>query len=86
VSSEVFDSGPLNNTDVLEHAFNSPGTYAYHCEIHGCGMSGTLFQDTAMIERTNEKIKEAADERRHSIEWKTKNGRQSNGRIHGQTT
>jgi plastocyanin len=25
-----------------EHTFNNPGTYAYHCDIHGCGMAGTV--------------------------------------------
>jgi plastocyanin/FtsP/CotA-like multicopper oxidase with cupredoxin domain len=46
VSGEVFDSSPMNNGDVFEHTFNSPGTYAYHCEIHGCGMSGTVVVNT----------------------------------------
>ncbi len=51
VSTESFDSNPgfpanpndfLNTGDTFEHTFNTPGTYAYHCKVHGCGMSGTV--------------------------------------------
>ncbi len=42
VSSEVFDSGMIPANGVFTHTFANPGTFAYHCEIHGCGMSGSV--------------------------------------------
>jgi len=51
VSAEAFDSNPgfpanptdfLNTGNTFEHTFNTPGTYAYHCKVHGCFMSGTV--------------------------------------------
>jgi plastocyanin len=41
-SSEDFHSGPIAKTVPFEHTFNNPGTYAYHCDIHGCGMAGAV--------------------------------------------
>jgi len=44
-SSESFDSGPppgLQSGDTFDHTFNTPGSYSYHCEIHGCDMKGTI--------------------------------------------
>jgi plastocyanin len=44
-SSEDFESSntvPLNPGDTFDHTFNTPGTYAYHCEVHGCFMKGTV--------------------------------------------
>ncbi len=37
---------PVNAPNSYQHTFNTPGTYRYHCEIHGAagggGMSGTI--------------------------------------------
>lgn len=41
-SAEAFDSGNMIPGAVFQHTFNTPGTFAYHCEVHGCGMSGTV--------------------------------------------
>ena len=41
-SSESFDSPSFDAGHTFEHTFNTPGTFAYHCEIHGCPMSGTI--------------------------------------------
>ena len=32
----------MNNGAVFEHTFTTPGSFAYHCEVHGCGMSGVV--------------------------------------------
>ncbi len=37
-----FDSGVLSPEDVFSFAFLAPGTYAYHCTIHGLAMSGVI--------------------------------------------
>ena len=44
VSAEVFDSGatPLSLNQTFQHTFNNSGTFAYHCEVHGCVMAGTV--------------------------------------------
>jgi plastocyanin len=42
VSGESFDSPPLPPATIFERAFNNSGTFAYHCEIHGCMMKGTI--------------------------------------------
>lgn len=42
VSNEAFNSPTLSPGDVLERTFNTPGTFAYHCEFHGCAMKGTI--------------------------------------------
>jgi plastocyanin len=41
-SSELFNSETLNPSDTFQQSFPTPGTYAYHCEIHGCMMKGTI--------------------------------------------
>jgi plastocyanin len=41
-SSEVWNSGVLNSGQTFTHTFNTAGTFAYHCEVHGCAMSGTI--------------------------------------------
>ena len=41
-SGEAFASPTINTGEIFEHTFNSPGTFAYHCEIHGCPMRGTI--------------------------------------------
>jgi plastocyanin len=41
-STEVFDSSTMNPGDTFDHTFNSSGTFAYHCELHGCPMKGTI--------------------------------------------
>lgn len=41
-SAESFDSGNLNTNDTFEHTFNTPGSFPYHCEIHGCSMAGIV--------------------------------------------
>ena len=42
VSSEEFESGNLTSGDTFDHTFNTPGTYAYHCDVHGCSMAGSV--------------------------------------------
>ena len=41
-STEPIGSSTMNPGDTFEHTFNTPGTYAYHCEVHGCFMKGTV--------------------------------------------
>jgi plastocyanin len=41
-SAEAFQSPMLNPGDTFDHIFNTSGTFAYHCEIHGCPMKGTI--------------------------------------------
>ena len=36
-----FDSGNLGNGDTFEHAFDTAGTFSYHCEIHA-SMTGSI--------------------------------------------
>jgi plastocyanin len=41
-SGESFDSQALNPNDTFDRQFNNSGTFAYHCEFHGCPMKGTI--------------------------------------------
>jgi plastocyanin/FtsP/CotA-like multicopper oxidase with cupredoxin domain len=45
-SSEHFAFGtaaaPLSANAVVSHTFNTAGSFAYHCEFHGCSMAGTI--------------------------------------------
>ncbi len=41
-SGEVFDSPSVGPGQTFERTFNTPGTFAYHCEIHGCPMKGSI--------------------------------------------
>jgi len=41
-STENFNSGDLPPGVTFAHTFNTPGSYAYHCEVHGCAMAGTV--------------------------------------------
>lgn len=45
-SAENFALGtatsPLPANAVRSHVFNTAGSFAYHCEVHGCAMSGTV--------------------------------------------
>lgn len=43
----TFDDGsneasPTQGTGEYSRTFNTPGTYKYHCTIHGTGMSGQV--------------------------------------------
>jgi plastocyanin len=45
--SVTFDDGsassPLQDQGIFEKTFNTPGTYTYHCMVHGSlGMTGTI--------------------------------------------
>jgi plastocyanin len=40
-SGEQFDSGNLGPDDTFTHTFATPGTFAYHCDIHG-SMRGSI--------------------------------------------
>jgi plastocyanin len=43
MSSEDFDSGgPIASGASFQHTFANPGSYPYHCDIHGCSMSGNV--------------------------------------------
>ena len=42
ISTEDFDSRTIAHGAAFEHAFPNAGTYAYHCEVHGCKMAGTV--------------------------------------------
>ena len=39
--NEDFDAGRLSNGDEFTHTFETAGTYAYHCEVHG-SMNGVV--------------------------------------------
>jgi plastocyanin len=41
-SAEAFASSTMNHNATFEHTFNNSGTFAYHCEVHGCPMNGTI--------------------------------------------
>jgi plastocyanin len=41
-ATEDFHSGLLAHGATFEHTFNTVATHAYHCDFHGCGMSGTV--------------------------------------------
>jgi plastocyanin len=43
-SPEKFSSGAANLTQgqTYSHTFNTAGTFNYHCEVHGCMMSGSV--------------------------------------------
>ena len=41
-SGEAFASPTMNSGATFDHTFNSAGTFAYHCEVHGCPMKGTI--------------------------------------------
>jgi plastocyanin len=41
-SGEAFESVAINTAEVFEHTLNALGTFAYHCELHGCPMKGTM--------------------------------------------
>jgi plastocyanin len=42
ISAESFPSPILNQHDTFDRTFNNPGTFAYHCEVHGCMMKGSI--------------------------------------------
>jgi len=39
---DTFDTGPLEEGKLKSETFKEQGTYAYHCTIHGTGMSGSV--------------------------------------------
>lgn len=41
-STESFDSPAINSGETFDHTFNTPGTFAYHCQIQGCPMRGII--------------------------------------------
>ena len=41
-SIESFDSPAINTGETFDHTFNNTGTFAYHCQLHGCPMRGTI--------------------------------------------
>ncbi|HYT92030.1 MAG TPA: plastocyanin/azurin family copper-binding protein [Gemmataceae bacterium] len=41
-SPEDFTSYPLEPDMAFEYKFNNPGTFHYHCLLHGCGMAGSV--------------------------------------------
>ena len=41
-SAEDFQSPTLNPGETFDHTFSNSGSFAYHCEIHGCMMKGTV--------------------------------------------
>ncbi len=46
-------NSPTQMTGAYSVTFGSPGTFAYHCEIHGSGMSGTVIVQAAAPSPTN---------------------------------
>ncbi len=40
--SGLFDSGILTPGQIFQFKFNSPGTFAYFCRVHGAAMTGTV--------------------------------------------
>jgi plastocyanin len=40
--NNIFDSGGLTAGKTFSYKFVKPGTYKYHCSIHGPDMSGTV--------------------------------------------
>ena len=43
--SVTFDDGPTSEiqpSGTFSRTFASPGTYTYHCKVHGAAMSGTI--------------------------------------------
>ena len=44
--SVTFDDGsassPLQDQGTFDKTFNTPGTYTYHCSVHGTLMTGTI--------------------------------------------
>ena len=41
-STESFASPTLSSGNTFTHTFGASGTFAYHCEVHGCPMAGTV--------------------------------------------
>jgi plastocyanin len=41
-ATEDFHSGLLAHGKHFEHTFKTVATHGYHCDVHGCGMSGTV--------------------------------------------
>jgi plastocyanin len=41
-SGEAFASPTIGSATTFDHTFNNSGSFAYHCEIHGCMMKGTI--------------------------------------------
>jgi plastocyanin len=41
-SGEAFASPSIGPATTFDHTFNNSGSFAYHCEIHGCMMKGTV--------------------------------------------
>jgi len=44
----TFDDGPsseLQDKGSYSRAFNTAGTYKYHCQVHGTAMSGSVVVD-----------------------------------------
>jgi hypothetical protein len=42
----LFDSGTLNQGAPFSHTFTTPGTFAYHCNIHPSMTAQVVVQDT----------------------------------------
>ena len=55
---ESFGNGPASAPWTYTHVFNTVGTYNYHCDVHGTGMSGTINVQTgtAINELKNDKM------------------------------
>lgn len=41
-NTAVFDSGNLSSSQTYSYTFNTPGSFPYHCTVHGLSMSGTV--------------------------------------------
>ncbi|MDQ6918529.1 MAG: multicopper oxidase domain-containing protein, partial [Candidatus Dormibacteraeota bacterium] len=42
ISAEDWDSGTIAHGSTFDHTFPTAGTFNYHCDVHGCGMAGTV--------------------------------------------
>jgi plastocyanin len=46
---DSFTSGLLVNGQTFEHTFSRPGTFLYHCELHG-GAGGERMSSRAQVQ------------------------------------
>jgi hypothetical protein len=55
-SSENFDSGSVDPGGKFEHTFNTPGSFSYHCEIHGTDSTGIKLANRGAVDIKKKRI------------------------------